>query len=241
MRMRKLYLLLLVGVLFGTLGACKKTDKIEIPKEFPVDLLAERWEVRTDTRLYTNNKEVSEVPTIRAFEERMGLKQLIENQDFSNTTLQTQFGVKFASENTATFFPQLNDGLSYDIERKGNRFLFYSRESYGVNPASVPNEQGLGYLHNMLRYADKLSSPGGSGLRQTREVRVAHGNYKVIKVSALVFVLKRVSPTETEEPDEEYLKSGVLYNEFDPQVRQFLGSSDTLAVKEYSIICTLRK
>jgi hypothetical protein len=245
--------LLLVGLIgfIGASFACKKADNIEIPEEFPVDLLAERWEVKKETRLFTNNREVTDANVIRAYAERQGLEDWVEAPD--NGLLGNSVGVKFASEDLAAFHSGNDPGTSFDVERKGNRFLFFSKSNYGVNPSATPTFEELGYLHTMLKYSDKLGTPGFGGVRQTREVRVGHGNYKVIKISAFAFAYKRqagvpggaAADTGAEQVDfpnsSLFERAGVFLNEFDPRVRQFLGPNDTLAVKEYAIICTLRK
>lgn len=238
--MNKGYGFLLSLALIGSIMSCKKEDKIEIPKEFPVDLVAERWEVREETRLFSDNKEIKDAATIQAFEEDVDLKAWIED---SSALDEGSAGLKFGSELTAYFYPSPGDELPFDVNRKGNRFLFYSRGTYGVDPSVPPSVESMGFLHTMLKYSDALGNPSSQGIRQTREVRVAHGNYKVMKLSAFVYALRRHIRSEEDGYGGSSFRehSGVILNEFDVDVIKFLGATDTLAVKEYSIICSLRK
>lgn len=225
-----LYVAILVTGLF--LGSCKKESGLEIPNEFPVTLIPERWEVREQIRLFTDKREVLDQNIIRDFESQENLGQWLENSFSSEFTGK---GLIFGSELVAHFGP-IRDAESspYSINRKGNRFLFYSRDAYGINPALPPSANSLGSFHAMLKYSDKLSEPNPQGLRQTREVRVAHGNYKVLKVSAFVYALN--SHTSVNGEVAEAKLGGLIFNEFTDEVIKFLSPTDTLAVKEYSII-----
>lgn len=233
---RFLYGLCLVWA--GLFWSCKKDEKMEIPKDFPVNLMAERWEVRADTRLFTNGREITDAAVIRAFEENTALGSVIEE---STTEDGAEIGLRFESELSASFyFPGGN--MLFDVQRKGTRFLFYSQETYGVNPSGQPSVGSLGFLHNMLKYADRLGEAAPlTGLRQTREVRVAHGNYKVLKLSAFAYALRLYVRNEQGDVMRRTAIDGGLLNEFDADVAKFLSASDTLAVKEYSIICSFSK
>src|SRR5690606_17829920 len=118
------------------------------------------------------------------------------------------------------------------------RFLFLSRNTYLVNPQSPPDANSLGFFHSMLEYTDKLGEPTFGGMRSTREVRVAHGNYKVFKVSAFAYVLRYI----TAGTDLAVLQpKGLSFNKLNDNVRKYMRQNDTLAVKEHSIIYSLRK
>ena len=232
----KYFLRIIIFVLpaFLLVSACKKEDKVEIPKEFPVHLDAERLEVRAETRLFSNNSEIKDKAVIQGFEEREVLNELLE------IPFQQQGqddGLRFDSELVARFHE--DEGNLYDIERKGTRFLFYSRNTYLVNPQAAPEAGSLGYFHGMLEYSDKLGEPTFGGMRPTREVRVAHGNYKVLKVSAMAYVLKLADTNG--EGHAIFVNKGVNFNEFNDNVIKHLKQNDTLAVKEYSLIYSLRK
>lgn len=234
----KCFLRLIIFVLpaFLLVSACKKDDKVEIPKEFPVSLLAERWEVRAETRLFSNNSEIKDQAVIQAFEELESLEDLFENPFQSSGQ---EEGLRFESELVARFHAGDDAGELYDIQRKGTRFLFLSRNTFLVNPQLPPSLNSLGFFLGMLHYTDKLGEPNAGGMRPTREVRVAHGNYKVLKVSAFAYILKYSGPNGA---DEEFLNlKGLEYNEFNANVIKHLRQNDTLAVKEYSIIYSLGK
>lgn len=222
--------ILLTGLL---LNSCKKENGLEIPNTFPVTLVPERWEIREETRLFTNKSEVLDQNVIRAFEQKEDMNQWLEGAFQSDFDGQ---GLIFGSELIA-HFGQVRDAESspYDIERKGNRFLFYSRDTYGVNPAGPPHAGSLGAFHAMLKYTTKLGDPNPQGQRQTREVRVAHGNYKVLKVSAFVYALNMHSSQGGDGMTETKL-GGLLFNEFTDEASKFLSLTDTLAIKEYSLI-----
>ncbi len=221
---------------FLLFSACKKEEKVEIPKEFPVDLLAERWELRADTRLFSNNSEIKDKSVIQAFAEKEAMEELFETPFQQGGQ---EAGLRFESELQARFHHGENQGMLFDIERKGTRFLFFSRDSYLVNPQSPPTDNSLGYFHSMLEYTDKLGGILMDGMRPTREVRVAHGNYKVLKVSAFAYVLNSYSGIAADLGVVH--QKGLLFNEFDDEVIKYLKLTDTLAVREYSIIYSLRK
>lgn len=223
--------------LIGLFVACKKEDQVEIPKDFPVTLVAERWEPRSETRLFSDNREIKDAAVIRSFEERVGLLDRVES---TTDLLGGESGLRFASELTAAFYTTLEDGANFDVVRKGTRFLFYAQETHRVNPSAPPSVDSLGFLRTMLSYTDALSTPATDGTRQTREVRVAHGNYKVLKLSAIAYELRRHSENDGSETVL-FAGGGVLFNEFDADVAKFLGPADTLAVKEYSLICVRPK
>lgn len=234
----KYFLRLLIIVIPACLwlNACKKEEKVEIPKEFPVHLDAERLEVRAETRLFSNNSEIKDKAVIQGFEEREALNELLE-VPFQQQGQED--GLRFDSELVARFLESEDEENLFDIERKGTRFLFFSRNTYLVNPQAAPEAGSLGYFHGMLEYSDKLGEPTFGGMRPTREVRVAHGNYKVLKVSAMAYVLKLAGANGTDLAV--FVSKGNLFNEFNDNVIKHLKQNDTLAVKEYSIIYSLRK
>lgn len=216
------------------LYSCKKDNEVEIPKEFPVKLVLERWEIRETTRLFTDKREIQDQSVIQALEQREEINQFAE-QSFD--LLLGEPGLTFSSELVARFDQNEEEANLFDIDRKGNRFLFYSRDKISVNPAVPPSSNSLGYFYSMLKYQDKLSEPTFQGERQTREVRVAHGNYKVLKSSNFVYILNLNSGSG--DLIQRAKLRGLVFNEFTDEAVKFLGPQDTLAVKEYSLIYTL--
>ena len=105
--------------------SCKKEERVEIPSEFPVKLIAERWELRAETRLFTDRKEIKDPEVIRRFEENENLKALFEA---AILVPGEESALIFNSELTASFSftPYFNN--LYDVERKGTRFLFFSKD-----------------------------------------------------------------------------------------------------------------
>ncbi|HLW49934.1 MAG TPA: hypothetical protein VKZ78_03105, partial [Sphingobacteriaceae bacterium] len=184
----------------------------------------------------SNNSEIKDQAVIQAFEERESLEDLFE-KPFQQ--LEQEEGLRFESELEARFHAGDAVGELYDIQRKGTRFLFLSRSTYLINPQLPPSLNSLGFFLGMLEYTDRLGEPNAGGMRTTREVRVAHGNYKVLKASAFAYVLKHSDPNGAGE--EALNLKGLEYNEFNANVIKHLRQNDTLAVKEYSIIYSLEK
>lgn len=228
-------LLTFITLLFA---ACKKEEKIEIPEEFPVTLHEERWEVSTETKLFTNNTEIKDRSTIQSFEQRHGLQELFE-LPFSDS--QSISSIKFDSETRVQFFSGSTFAMhySFDLNRKGTRFQFYSTQPYLINPLAPPSATSLGYFHSMIKYSDGLGQPNSSGERSTRNVWIGHGNFKVLKLSAFAYVLSLQSTGNPGQEPWQWQGKGVIFNEFDTKSIKHLKQSDTLAVKEYSIIYSL--
>lgn len=224
---------ILMMITWGLFSACQKEEKVEIPKNFPVELSAERWEVRANTRLFTDNAEIMDPAQVQAYVDREGLEELFEGSD---ELLEELPIIHFESENLGRFTTTA-DQRHFKMERKGTRFIFYSLDHYAVNPMAPPSDHSLGYFHNMLRYSDALSQPNAQGERQTRTVWVGHGNFKVLKMSALAYVLK--AQQDAADPGSLWQGAGVLPNEFDEKSIKYLKVGDTLAVKEYAIIYSL--
>jgi hypothetical protein len=213
--------------------ACKKDEKVEIPKEFPVVLKAERFEVRKETRLFTNNQEIKDRGVIQQFEQRHAYFDQATNNFNEGLGL---YSLRFDAEQAAHFYEEEPAGVKVSIDRKGTRFLFYTQDVIWISPLNPPSASSLGYFHHLNVYKDQLGVAGPDGLHSTRSIRVAHGNFKVLKLSALAFVLK----VKTPEGDlSQIVHEGIFYNEFDEDVKAYLKAQDTLAVKEYSIIYSL--
>lgn len=215
-------------------SACNKEEKVEIPEDFPVILEAERWEQRGDTRLFSGNSEIEDVHLIHAYEEKEALKELFE---IPFLQAEKKSGLHFESETVARFDHGATTGQVFDIDRKGTRFLFQARDTYWINPLAPPTANSLGYFHAMLKFKEPLGTANASGDRPAHAVWVAHGNFKVLKLSAFAYVLNSRSVSQDQELP--VRNSGVLYNEFDPVAIKYLKSTDTLMVKEYSVIYTL--
>lgn len=225
------YLLVFV---FLSFSACNKEEKVEIPEDFPVILHAERWEQRGETRLFSDNSEIKDANLIQAYEERAALKELFEIPFVQS---EERSGLHFESESVARFYPGTVSGQVFDINRKGTRFLFQAWDPYWINPLAPPTSNSLGYFHAMMKFKEPLGTVNSSGDRPAHAVWVAHGNFKVLKLSAFAYALSSAS---TAQNDEGPVKNrGVLYNEFDPVAAKYLKATDTLIVKEYSIIYTL--
>lgn len=235
--MRNFYILALIAVIFSLLS-CKKEEGVELPNAFPVSFKAERIEVKGQTRLFANKLEIKDAAVIQAYELQHPWSEEFLT-DFEQYT--GDFEIKFQSDQRASF-KNAHSEVDYDVDRKGTRFLFYGRLPYALNPSAIPDGQSLGYLHSMLEYADKLTNlavPVGDLRFNTREVRVAHGNYKVFKLSTTAYRLHLEADGQDGSGDN--FLNGYLYNEFNPTVSKFLGAQDTLAVREYAIIFTLVK
>jgi hypothetical protein len=231
---KRLRALIFVLSSLALLSACNKEEKVEVPKEFPVLLRAERLEVRAETRLFANNQEIKDKSIIQQFEEKEDLAELFEAAYESNIAQNT---LRFDSESQAHFYDGDDTGKKFSLQRKGTRFLFYSLDAITMNPLLPPTNSSLGYYYVMLDYMDTWSGTGNDGLRSSRTVRVAHGNFKVLKVSAFAYAMNLHSLSDNGSIP---VKSrGYFFNEFNPEVVKYLKTNDTLAVKEYSLIYTL--
>ncbi|HZH55445.1 MAG TPA: hypothetical protein VFD72_07330 [Sphingobacteriaceae bacterium] len=224
----------ILGLILITFSACNKDDKIEIPKQFPVVLHAERWELRGETRLFSDNSEIKDANVIQAYEARQSVDELFEIP-FAQS--EEKSALHFESETVARFHIGSASGQVYDIDRKGTRFLFQARNPYWINPSAPPTSNSLGFFHGMLKFKEPLGNANSTGDRPAHAVWVGHGNFKVLKVSAFAYVLSSQSAAQGE--GEPVRNQGVIYNEFDPVAVKYLTAADTLLVKEYAVIYTL--
>jgi hypothetical protein len=215
-------------------NACSKED-IEVPANFPVHFIAERWERTGTFRLFTAGREIMDRRTIDGYLARHPYL------DTLHTKLDSLPGFLFIhllSENNAVFDDNNNTTEQvFDLERKGNRFLFTANKSTPLpqpvlRPFYAPSAEWL-----LMKEADSLKAniPVNTFPFQAHWTRVAHGNYKVMKVSLLGFSLQIAADQSDASP---ILHQNLLFNEFNPDFPKLLGQKDTLLIQEFALIFT---
>lgn len=156
----------------------------------------------------------------------------IENFDLEKQRIdKNKITITFNSESEA-ILGEAN--WKYSIVKNGNQFLFYSESGSVV--AENPHFPSSTLYRAMLRYIDKIdnSSPWFPPL--TRDVRVAYGNHKELRLAALAYHIYRAA----ERGGSYSYWSGLTFNEFDPDVVTKLKNGDYIVVKEYQIVLRSR-
>jgi len=231
--MQKLRFLLFIG-LCCIWFSCSKEEE-EIPTTFPVQFAAERWELNGKYRLFTNGREILDARIIQQFAQNHPFLDSISDHLDS---IPSQHWIRFLSEHNAVFDNNYDQSEQvFELQRKGNRFLFHSvRPLYlpqpKIKPFYAPSAEWL-----LMKEIDTLknSVPGAPFPYQTQLVRVAHGNFKVLKVSMLGFVLTLPAEGSNTSPTKH---QNVLFNEYNPEFPKHLGSKDTLLIQEFAVIFT---
>jgi hypothetical protein len=193
---------------------------------FPLNFYTEKVEVKTATRMFkaagqvTNGAEISTVLTG------------IDNFDLEKQRIdKDKIVITFNSQSEAIIG---NAGWKYSIVKNDNQFLFYSESGSVV--AENPYFPSSALYRAMLRYIDKIdnSSPWLPPL--TRDVRVAYGDQKELRLAALAYHIYRAA----ERGGSYSYSSGLTFNEFDAEVVTKLKNDDYIVVKEYQIVLRSR-
>lgn len=214
--MKKTTLLLLATAIL----ACKKDKKEE--SQFPATLYSEKVEVSSETRAFTKSGEVKDPKQIAALTGKLSYFRAEDSQENIGTAYLT-----FNSKDSATF---ANDGFKYAITQSGNQFLLTS------SARSVSPKPFLDHFRFHLPKYENVVAEGNGEIR--KEVRIAYGNYKELKVSVFAYALS-TSPRGVY--NEGYKLSGMIINEFNMDVvLPMLGTYDTIAVKTYNLTIKAR-
>ncbi|MBE9582822.1 hypothetical protein IM792_00025 [Mucilaginibacter sp. JRF] len=205
MKLRIFYIL----AFFVALSACKKDD-IE---SFPHVLKGVKISQKGDIRLYTTGgAEIKNKSVIQQF-----------TNQWSDPVADYNPGVDiitFSSKDTITFG---TSNLKYSVQRKGDRFLFYSEYPVflGIERAMDPY---LAYTSEII----PIDATSGYDPRR-KDVRVAYGNNNNFRLSFLLYKIKRSDGYNFS------ITQGGLYNEINKSSLRDLQQGDTLAVQEFTI------
>lgn len=118
-----------------------------------------------------------------------------------------------------------DNGFKYTIKQSGNQLLLTS------SARSLAPKPFLDHFRFHLPKYENVVTEGNGEIR--KDVRVAYGNYRELKVSVFAYVLS-TSPRGVY--NEGYRLSGMIVNEFNVDVvLPMLGTYDTIAVKTYNL------
>lgn len=226
---------LLVSVFLG----CNKDENPDLPASFPAEYVAERIELKHDTRIFTHNGEIKDGNLVALFDQRLIWPRGIEDRFQAQ---KAEMGFLFTNDSTAIFSAGPLGQTQYDLERKGTRFVFTSDLEFPINVNIPPVVNNWGYLYHILKYKEQINPLTNKPVDQpynhsTKNVRVAHGNFKVMKASCFDYHLIR----QTSETSGQFENiNGQIFNEVEGMLGRFLGARDTLVLKEYSVIFTIQ-
>jgi hypothetical protein len=224
-------LLFLITLLIGW-TACSKED-VDIPKSFPVQFKAERWEQTAPLRLFTNGREITDR---RIIEQYLGRHRYLDTLSYKLDSIPGALLIHFLSENNAVFDHQFTPSEQvFDLQRKGNRFIFKATKTTSLpqpvlRPFFAPSLEWL-----MMKEVDTLQSFDNTTNYQVHWTRIAHGNFKVLKVPVFGFSIQLGSDNSSDVPIEHH---GLLFNEFNTEFPKLLGKTDTLLIHEFAVIFT---
>lgn len=216
-----------------SLFSCSKKEKVFLPENFPATFYAERIELKNRSKIFTSTGEIKNNSLIEFWEEELNWPNSIE-EDFNLTKDSLKFA--FTSDSTALLIHKTLPER-YVSDRTGTRFVLSSFNHYPIQLTLPPVDNQLGYLYHMLKYKEKIVTVNSSTNNietKTKDIRVAHGNYKVMKIPIIEYVLR----THNEEGNRISL-SGKIFNEFDHNNVKYLRAQDTLIINEHAIIFTL--
>lgn len=223
-------LLFIFAFLFAS---CSKEAEVFLPENFPATFHAERIELKNKTRIFTGSGEIKENALIQKWDQQLNWPESIESQ-FKLTQDSLKFS--FLSDSTALIINKFTPERFFST-RTGTRFILSSFNEYAIQPNSQPDHNQIGYLHNLLKYKEKLNPYGNSqnvNQMKTKNIVVAHGNYKVMKTPIIEYVLI------SKNPDGSRVEiKGKLNNEFDQNNVKYLPTQDTLIINEHAIVYTL--
>lgn len=221
--MRFRLLLFIIASSFTLLfNGCKKEN--DAPPVFPLKFYAEKVEVSAATRMFNTTGQVTNATEIATAVN--GIQNFdLEKQKVDKNTI----AITFNSESEAVIG---DANRQFSIVKNDKQFLFYSELDFLVvgNPF-YPNNA---LFRAMLRYTDEVvpSSPMTPPL--TREVRVAYGNYKELRLSVIAYHIYSTAQGGSS------AMSGLAFNEFSPEVLTKLKNGDFIVVKEYQIVLRSR-
>lgn len=176
----------------------------------------------TAQHLYTNSGEVKN-PSIRnAFIQKAA-------QLFASPTLPVSpdAKIKFVATDTVVFMPST---MRFSVVQTNDQYLFYSPMIVYTSPDDI--------FYDLLKYtAPKVFVAGGPSFSSqlTKEVRVAYGDKKQMRLSHLTYRL-----VQWRNGNKMREAAGILFNEFNPSILAKLNNGDTLAVQESSLMVPIQ-
>lgn len=209
--------ILLFVLITLVITSCKKNN--EKPVTYPLNFYAERIEIVSETRMFTQDGEIKDAQKIAEFTASMDDYFKAEN----NIDNKGELYVTFLSKEKAIF-----EGNNYEFEvsQNGDQHLFTS-ELKTIIPPKV-NDSFIDYI---LKYQSVVTDGTGSGLT-LREMKVGYGNYQEIRFPVLVY-----ATTQGIEGQFIHKTKMITNNEFNESVISQLRANETLAVKTYMVIC----
>ncbi|TLV02448.1 hypothetical protein [Dyadobacter luticola] len=204
------------------INSCKKTE-IEQPSEFPSTLYLNRVSIKSQTRLFTDKKEITNKVVIEKFLKNNGGFRLKDSSFISDEN------IKFFSTDSAELSNSFNSLL---VTKNGNQLIFKSTNRL------IVTKEAIQHGYNMSKYRAEFE-PVWDGKFSTYNMLVGYGDYSELNLS--VFEYSRVSWNIFYDPDYYYLHpklyrgsaSGTSFNEFDESYVNSISKADTLAIREY--------
>ena len=209
--------ILLFVLITLVITSCKKNN--EKPVTYPLNFYAERIEVVSETRMFTQDGEIKDAQKIAEFTANMDDYFKAENNLYDKGELY----VTLTSKEKAIF-----KGYNYgfDVSQNGDQHLYKSEAKIILPP--IINDH---FTSHILKHQSATTEIPGSG-RILREMRVSYGDEKEMQFPIIAYATLSVVEEHT------IIKTGrISNNEFNESVISQLRANETLAVKTYMVIC----
>ncbi|MEJ2882212.1 hypothetical protein [Pedobacter sp. GR22-6] len=210
-----------ICALFGLLmNSCTKDNE----QVFPVKFYPESIEVKSAARMFRSTGEVKNAMEISTALNGTPYFSL-EKEPFDKNEL----ALTFTTEDSVVIG---NSDLKFSVKRDGKQFLFYSKATIRVD-ADPRNPNGTTLWH-LLKYTYNGVPISRWNTALTKETRVAYGNFKEIRLSAMAYLILRSSQGSVSS------NSGLTFNEFNSESATKLQPDETVIVKEYELVLRSR-
>ena len=219
--------LILLSIIVVALNSCKKDDEATI---FPLEVYNSKLEVSSATRLYTKNGEVNDAQRVAKFVEKLDVFHAENDKSGIGTLAMT-----FLSADSVFFGSDKN---RFGVSKNGDQFIFTSAQTVLTTNVNILLEHILLNLFKHQHIVGSYPIPSSNGyynVRTIKEVRVAYGNYKILKLPMMAYSVKSTSGSG--DAYTAAYSNGVINNELDANATSYLKGNDTLAVKMYTVTC----
>ncbi|MDH7463634.1 hypothetical protein QEG73_20205 [Chitinophagaceae bacterium 26-R-25] len=198
--------------------SCKKQSEVV---KYPQRLYLTQISSKQNVRLFTNNSEIKSSSVINSFVGDNSNFQIIAANQF---TPNTDY-IDFLSSDTAMF--STSDYVKYDVTKSGNQFILKSQIGFPYSDNVMRS-----IVRSIMKYpGQEVKGPPGmptSGFEYGTSI--GYGNYSNFELCWLAYKIVK-HPTNGN-----YLATGMLQNEFNPNVISTLGANDTLAIQECRLL-----
>jgi len=205
---------LVLAVLILSISCKKQSEEII---NYPQKLYLTQISSKQNVRLFTNNSEIKSSSAINSFIGDNSNFQIIASNQF---TPNTDY-IEFLSSDSAIF--STSNSFKYHVTKSGNQFILKSQPGF----LSTDNT-----VRSIMKYPNEVIKgiPGYPNTDRESSTQIGYGNYSTFELCWLAYKIVYHSINGN------YLATGILRNEFNPNVISTLGAHDTLAIQECRLL-----